>query len=202
MTYQKYNVALIPSEAVGIQAIEMSQILADQGGVFVLNSTNAYPHVSLYHVPIDPTKEEEVIEVLRETLSQIQSAPLKQIGYRSGEQGFVSVGYEKDEYILGLHRSVLQALAPLWMREIIETEKEEALSKEQQASLEQYGWKAAEDLFDPHLTFSRLAQPNPEIVSELKSQNFSFVSDLVGLFELGEQGTCIRCLAIFELPKK
>ncbi|MBP6889435.1 MAG: hypothetical protein KBC83_03695 [Candidatus Moranbacteria bacterium] len=202
MTYQQYNVALIPSEAVGIQAIEMSRMLVDQGGVFTLNSTNAYPHVSLYHVPLDPTKEEEVIEMLREALSHIQSAPLKQIGYRSSERGFVSVGYEKDEYILELHRSMLQALAPLWVKEIIETAKEEALSKEQQESLEQYGWKAAEDLFDPHLTFSRLVQPNPEVVSELKPQNFSFVSDLVGLFELGEHGTCTRCLAIFELPKK
>ncbi len=202
MTYQKYNVALIPSEVVGIHAIEMSQMFEGNGGMFTLDSAHTYPHVSLYHVPLDPEKEEEVIQVLRETLAGIQPMPLKQSEYRSTSRGFVNVGYEKNESLMNLHRAVLQSLEPFWAREIGEEEKNEERSPEQQASMSRYGWHAADTLFDPHLTFSRLEEPNPERVTDMKSQNFSFVSDLVGLFELGEHGTCTRCLAIFELQKK
>lgn len=202
MSYQKYNVALIPSEAVGLQAIEMSHMLASHGGRLVLGSTEAYPHVSLYHVPLDPEKVEAVIETLRKTLAEIGSAPLKQNQYRSHDNGFVDVAYEKDEYLLMLHRALLQSLEPFWAREVRDKENQADISSAQQTSLSQYGWDAAADLFDPHLTFSRLAEPNKDVVAEMRLQNFSFVSDLVGLFELGENGVCIRCLAIFELQKK
>ncbi len=202
MAYQKYNVVLIPSEAVGIQAMEMSRMLEGRGGVFVLNGTDVYPHVSLYHVVLDPEKVEEAISALREAFSDLPSAQLKQSGYRSSDRGFVSVGYEKDEYLLGLHQAALQSLEPLWSREILEAETNEASSPERQEVFSQSGWDAAEPFFDPHLTFSRLAEPNPGIVAEMPLQNFSFVSDLVGFFELGEHGICTRCLAIFELHKK
>jgi hypothetical protein len=202
MAYQKYNVVLIPSEAVGIQAMEMSRMLENRGGMFVLNGTDTYPHVSLYHVALDPEKVEEAISALREAFSDLPSAQLKQSGYRSGDHGFVGVGYEKDEYLLGLHHAALRSFELLWSREILETKKRETLSLEQQENLNRYGWDAAEALFDPHLTFSRLAEPNPGITAEMPLQNFSFVSDLVGFFELGEHGICTRCLAIFELHKK
>ena len=202
MTYQKYNVALIPSEVVGIHAIEMSQMLERNGGMFTLDNARTYPHVSLYHVPLDPEKREEIIRVLRETLFLIQAMPLKQSEYRSTNHGFVSVGYERNESLFDLHRAVLQSLEPFWAREIREEEKNEERSSEQQVNMNRYGWNTADTLFDPHMTFSRLREPNPGIVTHMTPQNFSFVSDLVGLFELGEHGTCTRCLAIFELQKK
>ncbi len=202
MAYQKYNVALIPSEVVGIHAIEMSQMFEGNGGMFTLDSTHVYPHISLYHVPLDPEKVEGVIRVLQETLAGIQPMPLKQSEYRSARSGFVNVGYEKSESLLNLHQAVLQSLKPFWSREIEEKEKNKEWSPEQQTNASEYGWHAVDTLFDPHLTFSRLAEPNPEKVTDMKPQNFSFVSDLVGLFELGEHGTCTRCLAIFELQKK
>ena len=68
-------------------------------------------------------------------------------------------------------------------------------------NLQKYGYPAIGDLFRPHITLTRLEEHNPKVLDLLPQDisTFSGVFDRLGLFEMGENGTCIRKIAEFPL---
>jgi 2'-5' RNA ligase len=70
-------------------------------------------------------------------------------------------------------------------------------------NLQKYGYPAVGKLFRPHITLTRLKEHNPKVLEVLppKVDTFSGILDSIGLFEMGENGTCIRKIAQFPLSK-
>ncbi|MBP6005281.1 hypothetical protein KA531_00005, partial [Candidatus Saccharibacteria bacterium] len=60
-------------------------------------------------------------------------------------------------------------------------------------------YPAVGDLFRPHITLTRLKEHNPNVLELLQQDitTFNGVFDRLGLFEMGENGTCIRKIAEF-----
>jgi 2'-5' RNA ligase len=67
-------------------------------------------------------------------------------------------------------------------------------------NFKKYGYPAAGTLFRPHITLTRLKDHKPEITELLSDvRTFDGTFDRVGLFEMGDNGTCIRKIAEYGL---
>lgn len=206
MASQSYNIAIIPSAAAAEAAIAASRFLEGAGSLFTLDGKKAFPHVSLYHVILPEEALPEVIQSLEAIFSETVSFPLTQAAYGAGEGIWVHVCYQKDVPIFLLHQRVLGAASAYRDRGTglvddgeIRQEDWQGLPPERQSNLEACGWSEAYDLYLPHMTFGRLAAPNAGIINALPPHEFSFQAERVGLYELGEYGTCTKLLHEFRL---
>jgi hypothetical protein len=96
---------------------------------------------------------------------------------------------------------VLDALNPVrdGMREKDKTRMMEATGVVRQ-NLEQYGYRGIGDLFRPHITLSRLEIENDDSLESLGNLTaYDGVFPKIGLFEMGDNGTCVRKIAEFKL---
>jgi len=67
-------------------------------------------------------------------------------------------------------------------------------------NLEKYGYRGVGELFRPHMTFTRFANGRAIDVSSLPdSHEFSGEFLTLGLFEMGDNGTCVRKIAEYKL---
>lgn len=198
---QRYNIATIPPDEVGNRAIRMSEKIAEYGSFFVLDGEALHPHISLYHIGFDAKDIPEVIVRVSDALAGIKPFDLKQGPYRAGNSGWIDVGYEKDAAIIDLHASVIAAAKELRAEKGKEMERDdwEGLSEARRQNLLFCGWSEAFDLFAPHLTFSRLKESDEGILDRLPADDFSFLVDRIGLFELGEHGVCTKLIHEFVL---
>lgn len=67
-------------------------------------------------------------------------------------------------------------------------------------NLQKYGYPAVGELFRPHITLTKFpAETEPDLTSLPDPTIFTGHFTKIGLFEMGENGTCVRPLATFEL---
>lgn len=200
---QKYNVAIIPPEAVRERAIEMSEWIAAEGSQFVLDGEGLHPHVTLYHVALESDRVPLVITALSAGLESVRPFFLRQGPYRAVEDEWIDASYDRDEPIMRLHTSVIEAVAELRANQETEKDREDfaSLSDDERGSLSRSGWIGAFESYVPHLTFARLKEKDASIISKLPFEDFGFYADRIGLYEMGEHGTCTRLVHEFTLKE-
>lgn len=198
---QKYNVAIIPPEAVRERVIEMSEWIAAEGSQFVLDGETRHPHISLYHVALEDDRLPLVIAALTAGLESVRPFFLRQGPYRAVEDEWIDASYDRDEDIMRLHTAVIEAVKDLRANQGNEKDRTDfaSLSEEQQKSLLASGWTEAFERYAPHLTFARLKEKDTDIVSKLPFEDFGFYAERIGLYEMGEHGTCTRLVHEFTL---
>lgn len=208
MASKSYNVVIMPSAQAAQAAIAASRFLEGAGSLFTLDGQKLFPHVSLYHVSLPEEALPDVIRSLEAVFSDTPSFPLTQAAYGAGGGIWVHVCYQKDVTIFSLHQRVLGAVNAYRDRETGQTDDGEikqedwvGLLPERQSNLQACGWSEAYDLYLPHMTFGRLAAPNAGIINALPPHEFSFQAEQVGLYELGEYGTCTKLICEFPLGK-
>lgn len=201
MVYTRYNIAIIPPEPIRKLSIGLSERLAERSGRFILDEERLMPHISLYHIPLAPGDLERVKRTLRVVTSRISPFILHHDGFRSSEDGWVDAHFTKSDPILALHHLLLSAFRSAWCRTSAEYYRQSwsVLSREQQRNVSLSGWSECDRLFEPHLTFTRLTQPNPDILEAFSPEGFSFCVEHIGLFVLGELGTCVEKLEEYSL---
>ncbi|NCU42185.1 MAG: hypothetical protein EOM19_05735 [Candidatus Moranbacteria bacterium] len=200
MSYSKYNVAIIPTENISQLSRKVSSRLGSDV-YFHLNSVDIFPHLSLYHVPLEQAVVKEVCIILE---SAIQSIPIFTITgkeYYCYLGGWVGISYEKNSELLALENYVLHSLKNLWCRDF--ASEYEDVSGEKGKNIQEYGWADAGLRFFPHITLSRMKKDEyEEVIAVLNAHQiseWSFCVERVGLFELDEHGTCTKLLQTFDL---
>lgn len=203
MNYKRYDIVVIPPPEIAEQAIALSRALAPLGTFFILDGVVLHPHISLYHVPLT----DEALPVVTDALKSIAAttAPflLEQDTYYPDQGVWLGVRYLADSSILGLHTAVIAATKE---NRVIEDDIRykanwAELSHYQRKNLEDCGWADAYTRYFPHITFTKLREPRADALAHLPHREFSFVADHIGLFELGENGTCVRLIADFWLEE-
>ncbi|MCA9364574.1 MAG: hypothetical protein KC736_01645 [Candidatus Moranbacteria bacterium] len=175
MSYQKYNVAIIPSEDVLEQAIQVSQQLAEHDAFFILNTENVLPHVSLYHVALFHDKVSEAISVLEGLFESAFPVEMIQDEYDCVEGGWIDMSYQKTKALCDLHFRTIKVMQDVWDRDVLEQFHDfSELSPEKQQVIQKYGWPASDLFFRPHLTLSRLQNEDclSDVLREIPSRNF------------------------------
>jgi hypothetical protein len=143
---------------------------------------------------------EEAIRLL--TTIATTTAPLSLIADTySQEEGYIDANYVRTPELDTLQMTVIDAINPIrdGMRD-----KDKArlplLKGVARENLERYGYRGVSELFRPHITLTRFVSGGKIDASGLPlARDFSGFFSKLGLFEMGDNGTCIRKIIEFGL---
>lgn len=194
------DIVILPNTELAQKAITTSQQLQNLGTLFELTSTGPFPHASLYMTQL---KEEDLDQVKTILASIAAVTPLLSLQATRYDQadGYIDVEYARTDTLDKLQTTVIGAINPIrdGMRAKDHARLLEATGQARQ-NLEQYGYRGVGDLFRPHLTFTRFADSQSIDTSSLPQlSQFNGIFPSLGLFEMGDNGTCIRKIAEFPL---
>jgi len=193
MESKPYDVVLIPEENIASKAIELSQMLKRYDTLFTLDNINFFPHVSLYMLQLDDDGLKKACEELSNIAKETTSISAVASHYHY-ENNYVDIEYVKSRELITIQTKVLERLNPIrdGMRDKDRARLEEATG-ETKENLLNYGYRSVGNQFGPHLTFTRFARDNKQVVETFPpKEQFegNFVS--IGIFDMGDNGTCIK----------
>lgn len=200
MSSLSYDVVMLPDDKLAHKAISASQKLAPLGGIFTLEIGKYFPHASLFMLQLNDGDLEKARSLLAEIASKTSVLDLKATNYEQKE-AYVYVEYVRNEQTDTLQQQVVTALNPIrdGMRE-----KDKASMLEPSGvafeNIQNFGYKYVGELFHPHITLTRFSKAQPEaesLLPELPTFNGMFTK--LGLFETGDNGTCIRQIDCWDL---
>jgi len=199
------DIVLLPAQDQAELAVRASQALSPQGSLFTLDNHDFYAHASLYMFQMDIENQEKCISALRQLAAQTAVQQLKQDGYFYQDtghgKGYVDVAFERNNVVDSLQERAIATFNSLraGMRESDKAKMADA-SGVKLVNLQKYGYPAAGELFRPHITLTKFpVELTPDLSGLPSVEAFSGIFDRVGLFEMGQNGTCIRKIAEFSL---
>lgn len=197
------DVVILPNDELANKAISASQKLAPLGGLFTLEICKYFPHASLFMLQLKKGDLETVKSLLAEIASKTSVLNLKASKYEQKE-AYLDVEYARNEQTDSLQQQVVAALNPIrdGMREKDKARMLEATGLALE-NFQSYGYKYVGELFRPHITFTRFSEIQPEaesLLPELSTFDGSFTK--LGLFEMGDNGTCVRKIAEFDIYRQ
>ncbi len=193
------DIVILPSPELSSQAISVSEQLQPLDTLYVLEEGKCFPHVSLYMTQLKVQDLEKAKQLLAELANNCLVINLTAGCYHQAE-GFIDAEYERTAEINQLQREVIGAINP--MRDGMR-EKDRARIRSTtgltRKNLETYGYRAVGDLFQPHLSLARFKDPVERETGALPSYSvFSGRFSRLGIFEMGDNGTCVRRIAEFD----
>jgi len=195
-----YDIVILPTADLAFKALDISAWLEARGVRFTLSKAGPFPHVSLYMVQLPDVAVSEAVARLPQIAGRTGSLTLTATDY-SQSRGYLSVSYARLPSVDALQDQVITAINPL--RDGLmehDVERLQTATGVMRTNLEQYGYMYTKALFQPHLTLTRFTDEN-----EVSTEGFPDPATLsgrfleLGLFELGDNGTCIRKVAGFAL---
>jgi hypothetical protein len=185
-------VAILPSDLLASKAIYTSEQLSTQGALFTLGVGTSYPHLSVYMLKIKIKDIEVVKSILAQISGTVTEINLSAVDYHQS-RGYVDVEYQKIGLLSNLQKRVIDAINPLrdGMREhdIARLPDATGLMLE---NYQKYGWNSVGELYRPHLTLTRFSNQEDEPAKLPAFAEFSGPYNRLGLFEMGENGTCAQ----------
>lgn len=194
------DVVILPSSELAEKAIAASSLLEPYDSLFTLELGKYFPHASLYMLQLKQTDLDKVQGLLSDIAKEFRSLSLRAERFYQA-QCYVDVEYEKSGQLIQLQQKVVAALNPIrdGMREKDKARMAEATGLAL-ANFEQYGYKYVGELFRPHITFTRLSEEKPDFEAVLPAlSSFDGAFTRIGLFEMGDNGTCVREIGSWEL---
>lgn len=200
-----YDLVLLPSKEQSQLAIQASQQLAAQGSFFTLDDQDFYAHLSLYMFQIDIANQDACVAALRQLANRAGPQQFEQDGYfyqDSGHyKGYVDIAYTRNQATDSLQMQAITTFNGLrsGMRESDKNKMADATGLKLE-NLQKYGCPAIGELFRPHVTLTRFpTQVEPDLSGLPDPALFTGMFTRIGLFEMGQNGTCIRKIAEFSL---
>lgn len=194
------DVVILPDDQLATMAIQASKKLEPYGSRFTLEQGKYYPHSSLFMLQLKTSDLEQVKASLSKIAKQNKKMNLAAKRYYQA-QAFIDVEYQRNEQIDNLQNTIVTALNPIrdGMREKDNTRMLEATGLAYD-NFEQFGYKYVGHLFRPHITFTRFQEEQPYAEKTLPDlSQFDGTFTRIGLFEMGDDGTCIREIGSWEL---
>jgi 2'-5' RNA ligase len=202
MASQPLDIVIFPPLNIINNAIDISNFLTGKG-YFTLDEEGPYPHISLYQAEF-PVENLEMIKSRLHNIAKSQkhfSIKPPPEPYKKEDKDFIEVSYEKSGELYQLQREILESLNPLrnGLLRTRDKERYNQLSREQRENLDNWGYRSVGNEFRPHLTLTRLKNPDSISGHNLPKKEFSFRVSQIGIFHLEEYGTCIKKVAIYDL---
>lgn len=200
MRSDPYDIVLLPEAGIATKAIQNSKELEVLDTLFTLGTDTYAPHVSLYMTQL---KAEDLAKAGQQLAAIASATPpilLEADSYVRAE-GYIDANYIRTQAIRQLQATVIQAINPLrdGMYDDAKQQLQAATGLARQ-NLEQYGdWRVG-DLFRPHLTLTRFAKHDPIPLEDLPAPTaFSGNYTMLAIFEMDDNGTCLRKIQEFKL---
>ena len=173
----KYNIAIRLPQDIHNKAIEFSNIVAQNGGIFVLGTQNNFPHITIAHFECDDENIEEIISDVKKITDMLQIFDIKSNKYRASN-GWIDVSFQLQKDLTMLYGNIVNIL------------------RKYNCKITSNDWRQKNA---PHITFSKMSKNDIFDINMLPKYNFSFTVNRIELFERGEHGTNKRLLKEFKL---
>jgi hypothetical protein len=197
------DIVLLPTDDLAQKAIAVSELLQKYDALFKLSSTGPFPHASLYMTQLKLEDLDKVKELLAAIAAVTPALDMTATGYFQAE-GYLDPDYERTDQLARLQMDVVNAINPIrdGMRVKDRARMLEATGLVRE-NLEKYGYRGVGELFRPHMTLARFTDGKKIDTSILpSSQSFSGRFVKLGMFEMGDNGTCARKIAEFDLGSR
>jgi len=196
------DIVMIPDADATNEAILLSEKLGGNETYFTLKEGEYYPHASLYMVQLDMNRIDEIKKVLSVVAANSSKITLSPKDYHQ-EWGYIDVEYGREVNSDKLQMDVVHALNPIrdGLRQKDIDRLPEAVGIERENILT-YGYRSVGEKFAPHITITRFTdRKDIDLVTLPDVSTFKATFSKVGIFEMGENGTCIKKIAEFNLGK-
>ena len=188
-----YDVVLVPESSLARKAIELSGELKAKGVYFTLDGKTFFPHISFYMLQLNKAGLDKAIELLSDMVSDMTTVRVIADKYHY-EANYVDVEYVKTKELELLQAKIIEKLNPI--RDGLREKDKERLASavgETKFNLENYGYRSIGGIFYPHLTFARFTSSQEDVLRSLPLKDrFSGIFDKLGVYEMGDNGTCVR----------
>jgi len=206
----RLDTAIIPSSDVEKKAIELSRFFSDQGETFfTLDKKDYLPHITLYSVEYPTENLQKIFNVLKDFASSHKNfdIDLPELVMDDSE-GFpgIEIRVKKTKQLDDFHREVIDVLNPLREGHLREKYKNPEYVKKFPAKsrklmseiLQKTGYARVLEVYKPHIS---IAAFSAEMKSgEVKMSSYEATKmnvNRIGLFTMGEWGTCNKLLKEF-----
>lgn len=203
MSFIRLNTAFVPPREVSEKAIELSRAISNLVDTyFILDGVNFYPHITIYPPEYPEGNITKVLETVERTARSLNQLDFKFKNLDSG-QGYLGIAFEHSDEIQQAHEKLVSALNPLREGRVRDkyAECHMEFNSEQLQNIEKYGHPDTMDLYNPHLTITRLKDENKAeaILSTTNWDIPEFTVGKIGVYKMGEHGTDRELIKEFSL---
>lgn len=192
------DIVLLPSEKLANLARATSKQLAPYGTYFTLKDGEYFAHMSLYMVQLDIDTLPHITSVLGDFANTTSPIHLTAKNFHQ-ENRYMDIEYERNETIDGIQNTILELINPL--RSGLRKKDEARIATStgiELENLQKYGYRSVGSKFAPHITLTRFLDETPQPTIDTNPREFDGEFSAIGLFEMGDNGTCVRKIA--EIP--
>jgi hypothetical protein len=203
MDSQPLDVVICPPRIIQQNAIDISHSLAHWDTNFTLTEEGPFPHISLYQAQFPMGNLPEIKLRLNNYAKLVKAFTVKPVPelYEKEDVNYIEVSYEKSIELSKLQFGVIELLNSLRDGLLRARDKERyyQVSPIQRENLDKWGYRSVGDAFRPHLSLTSLKNPDSVSTHGILRKKFAFAVNQIGLFQLGEHGTCINKIALYDL---
>jgi hypothetical protein len=200
MQSKPYDVVLIPAKNISEQAIHTSVSIKHLGVYFTLDIATYFPHISIYMLQLNKQGLAKSLELLAKIANNTNLITIHANHYNY-ENNYIDIEYTPTKEIKNLQTEVVEVLNPIrdGLREK-EATRIASTTGDYRKNLERYGYRYIGDRFSPHLTFTRFTKNQKQVLDLMpRKETWDGVYPTLGLFEMGDNGTCIHKVKTWNL---
>ncbi len=195
------NIAILPSNDIAIEAIEMSKKVANEvGSEFILDQSRFLPHITVYQAQY-PNKNVEILRKLVQDLSSGESFEINLDAVEISYETFLFWKCEKTDILRELQAKAIEKANPL--REGLvpaQLANVTGLSEGDKYDAKTFGALLIGPRYEPHITITRLKRKEDaeKAIRVLgSSRKLSFKPKALILGHLGQHGTVTGIIESF-----
>ncbi len=200
MNSKPYDIVLLPETKLVQNSIELSKKLEKFGTYFTLDNKTYFPHLSLYMLQLNEDGLKKTQDFLSDFSHMTDTVYVNANEYHY-EGNYLDIEYIKSDTLISIQEQIIHALNSVrdGLRER-DVEKLPTATGETLFNINTFGYRSVGNLFFPHLTFTRFKNEQKDVLKTLPSKDiFEGKYNRIGIFELGDNGTCIREVGIWNL---
>jgi len=192
-----YDVVILPPKNVRDHAITLSKKLEKYGTTWSLGEKYFIPHISLYHIPVPPSRFNDFIDELKRIVSGYAPRTLALTRITQLEQYHAILAMtENPAWLKELYRTIIKCTHTYFDMKygVNELWGKKHLPRTMQKNIEAYGTPMVGRYFLPHITLGVLQGngSSGEEIEKMKLKPLRFNVDAIAVCELGRSFSCQR----------
>lgn len=196
------NIVFTLPEKVSRSAVSLSGKIKTETRVnFTLHQSTNVPHITVYQLIIPDRNLDRLIKILEDLALKLPPQNFRFAGFEE-HSGYLSVQLDLPPRVKLFQEEVVKSVNFLREgRSLIGEEEALNYPESQRKNIAEYGFDNLLDFYNPHITITCLSDPEKakRFISGLNWTENEFSCSAIGLYSLGEFGTCKELIREFKL---